>query len=202
MKSIFGKKVGMTQIYDEAGDVVPVTVVEVSPATVVQVKTKDSDGYEALQVGFESITKDKEKIKSKKGKEFKHLREIRISDIDDEALPKLGETLDVSSFAVGDKVNIAAISKGKGFQGGVKRWGFSGRNHTHGVKHEERTLGSVGAQQPQRVIKGKKMPGQMGRKRVTVYNLNVARVDADNNLIALEGAVPGGRGSLIEIKSR
>ena len=138
-----------------------------------------------------------------KGKEFRWLREFKgqISSPSEDGGYKKGDTITVAVFQEGDKVKISGISKGKGFQGGVKRWGFSGRNATHGVKHEHRTLGSVGATYPERVIKGKKMPGRTGLERVTVKNLKIVKVDTENNLIAVRGAVPGSKGTVVEIRS-
>jgi len=195
MKAIFGRKLGMTQMFDEEGKVIPITILEVLPATVVQEKHKEKDGYEAVQVGMETLKKEK---KSQKGKPFRLLREVRGKA--EEELPHKGDALDVSLFEEGDEVEVAGISKGKGFQGAVKRWGFSGRNASHGVKHEHRTLGSVGSQFPQRVIKGRKMPGHMGAARVTVRNLKVVKIDSESQSIALRGAVPGSRGTLVEIR--
>lgn len=198
MKFILGKKVGMTQIFDKDGQVIPVTVVEAGPCVVTQIKTKDKDGYQAVQIGFEKITKSKKIKKTMKGKEFNFLREFRIENSEINNY-KVGQEIEVSVFKEGDTIKVSGISKGKGFQGAVKRWGFSGREATHGVKHEHRTLGSVGATTPQRVLKGKKMPGRTGAKRVTVKNLKVMKVDPENNLLAIKGAVPGSRGTLLEI---
>ncbi len=184
----------MTQIFNDSGNVVPVTLIEAGPCEVTQVKTKEKDGYGALQVGFQKITKLKKIKKSMTGKEFRFLREFQDGEY------KKGDAITVSAFQEGDIVKVSGISKGKGFQGGVKRWGFSGRNATHGVKHEHRTLGSVGATGPQRVIKGKKMPGRMGAERVTVKNLKVVKVDLENNILAVKGAVPGRKGTLVEIR--
>jgi len=195
MKFIIGQKLEMSQMFTEDGKVVPVTLVEAGPCQVVQVKTKEKDGYQAVQLGFKKIEKKKKITKTMKGKEFKHLRELR-----DGQDYKLGDKIDVSVFNEGDEVKISGISKGKGFQGGVKRWGFSGRGASHGVKHEARTLGSVGSAFPQRVIKGRKMPGRTGFRRVTVKNLEVVKVDKDNNILAVKGAVPGRRGTLLEIR--
>jgi len=198
MKFILGRKLEMTQVFTEDGKVVPVTLIEAGPCFVAQIKTKEKDGVEAVQIGFEKKTK---KIKkTEKGKEFKYLRDFRVKE-DEAKKIKVGDKIDVSVFKEGDKVKVSGISKGKGFQGAVKRWGFSGRNATHGVKHEHRTLGSVGVSGMERVWKGKKMPGRMGAERVTIRNLEVVRVDPQNNLIALKGAVPGRRGTLLEIKT-
>lgn len=200
MKFILGRKLGMSQLFDENGNVVPVTLIEAGPCVVTQVKAKNSDGYQAVQVGFEKITKQKKIKKPLAHKPFRWLREFRLRE-HETCNMKQGEKIDVSIFQEGDRVRISGISKGKGFQGAVKRWGFSGRDATHGVKHEHRTLGSVGATTPSRVIKGKKMPGRMGAERVTVRNLKIVKVDAENNLLAVKGAVPGPNGGVVEISS-
>lgn len=192
MKFILGKKLEMSQIFGKAGETVPVTLIEAGPCEVVQIKTEEKDGYSAVQVGFEELKKER---KSKKGRNYRFLREFS----DGEDLKK-GDKIDVSVFSEGDKVKVSGVSKGKGFQGGVKRWGFSGRDATHGVKHEERTLGSIGSAFPQRVNKGRKMPGRMGFERTTIKNLEIVKVDPDNNILAIKGAVPGGNGTLLEIR--
>ena len=193
MKFILAKKISMSQFWKEEKRI-PVTLVDAGPCEVLQVKTKEKDGYEATQIGFGKITK-KNKLKKTMGKKsFRLIKEFKSGEF------KTGDEIDVSIFAEGDKVKISGISKGKGFQGAVKRWGFSGRNATHGVKHEQRTLGSIGSAYPQRVIKGKKMPGRMGNERVTVKNLTIVGVDKENNLLAIKGAVPGRKGTLLEIR--
>jgi large subunit ribosomal protein L3 len=196
MKFILGKKVKMSQIFDKEGNCIPVTIVEAGPCYVTQLKTKEKDGYEAVQIGFEKL-KEKKITKSKQKKPFRYLKEFR----DDPKNYQLGQEINVSIFKEGDLVSVSGISKGKGFQGGVKRWGFSGRPATHGTKHEERTLGSVGASTPSRVIKGKKMPGRTGGERVTIKNLEIVKIEPEKNLLYIKGAVPGSRGSLLEIKS-
>jgi len=199
-KFILGKKVGMTQIFDDQGKVIPVTIIEAGPCFIIQVKTLEKDGYQAVQVAFDERKKlGKALLGQMRGLgKFRYLKEFRIEDGKDF---KVGDKIDVSIFEKGERVKVAGFSKGKGFQGVVKRWGFSGRNATHGVKHEHRTLGSVGCAFPQRVIKGKKMPGRMGHNRVTVKNLEVVKIDPKNNLIILKGAVPGSRGTLLEIET-
>lgn len=198
MKFLLGKKIEMSQMFDEKGNITPVTLIEAGPCYVLQKKVKDKDGYEALQIGFEKIEKKKKIKKSMKGKEYKHIREFTIIN---NQLPKnVGDEVNVSDFKEGDKVTVSGISKGKGFQGGVKKHGFSGRNATHGAKHEARTLGSVGSRFPQHVVKGREMPGRMGADRITVKNLKIAKIDKENNLIAVKGAVPGHRGTLLEIR--
>ena len=195
MKFILGKKIGMSQMFDSKGMLVPVTLVEAGPCTVLQKKTKEKEGYDSVQLGFVKIEKKNKIGKSMKGKEFRYIREACTADA-----ANVGEQVTAAVFAEGDSVNVIATSKGKGFQGGVKRHGFAGRNATHGAKHEARTIGSVGQRFPQHVIKGRKMPGRMGSDRVTVKNLKVAKVDAVNNVLALKGAVPGHRGTLLQIK--
>ena len=193
----------MTQIFQNE-KVVPITLVQAGPCKITQVKTKAKDGYDAVQeirlvyaVALrEEITKRKKLTKSRKQKPFFALREFRTKEGQSEA----GIVLDVSVFEEGDIVRVSGISKGKGFQGAVKRHGFSGRNQSHGVKHEHRTLGSTGMRFPQRVIKGRRMPGRMGSERVTVKNLKIARVDKENNILAIQGAVPGRPGTLLEIR--
>jgi large subunit ribosomal protein L3 len=197
MAFILGKKIGMSQIFDEKGNRVPATLVEAGPCQVLQVKTKEKDGYESFQIGFAKKTRKVKK--TEKGKEFRTIREMSGGEQGDDSL-KVGDVIDVSVFKEGDKVKISGVSKGKGFQGAVKRWGFSGRNATHGVKHEHRTLGSVGTSFPERVIKGRKMPGRTGGDRTTVKNLKIIKVDKENNLLAIKGALPGAKGTLLEIR--
>lgn len=210
MKFILGKKLEMTQIFKD-DKVIPVTLIEAGPCFITQIKTKEKDGYDALQIGFEKL-KPKKVKKTLKNKPYRYLREFRLRPTrhpllspshpkEEEKEYKIGQKIDVSIFKEGEKVEISGISKGKGFQGAVKRWGFSGRDATHGVKHEHRTLGSVGVSDAERVFKGKKMPGRMGGERVTVKNLEIVKVDPENNLIVVRGAVPGRRGTLLEIKS-
>ncbi len=197
MKFILGKKIKMSQIFDREGNVIPVTIIEAGPCYVTQLKTKDKDGYEAVQIGFERL-KEKKMTKSKEKKPFKYLREFR----DEIKNYQLGQEITVSIFKEGDLVSVSGISKGKGFAGAVKRWGFSGRPATHGMKHEERTLGSVGSSTPSRVIKGKKMPGRAGGERVTIKNLEIVKVEPEKNLLYIKGAVPGSRGTLLEITTK
>jgi len=200
MKFILGLKIGMTQIFDEKGKIVPVTLVEAGPCQVLQLKTKEKEGYGSVQIGF--MGKKENKIrKSEKGKGFKFIKEFRLSGKESEVL-NVGDTFDVSVFQENDKIKVSGMSIGKGFQGGVKRWGFSGRNATHGMKHEQRTLGSVGCTIPARVVKGRKMPGRTGYDRVTVDNLEVAKIDKENNLLAIKGMLPGRKGTLLEIKAK
>ena len=181
----------MTQLFDENGKVFPATLVLAEPNSVEMVKTEEKDGYKAVQV-----------LSGKQKKEF------RLEDLGD--LPRLGlvkagwkkgDKVDVSVFEEGNKIQVSGISKGKGFQGVVKRHGFHGGPRSHGQKHSEREGGSIGATGPQRVFKGKKMPGRMGGDRVTIKNLKVLKIDKENNEILISGAVPGKRGTLLEIRS-
>jgi large subunit ribosomal protein L3 len=196
MKFILGLKLGMSQIFNEKGSPVPVTLIEAGPCEVTQIKTKEKDGYQAVQVGFKKIGKPKKIKKPQLKKPYRYLREFKNGEF------KVGDKIDVSIFQEGDIVKVSGISKGKGFAGAVKRWGFKGRlSVSHGTKHELRTLGSVGMSVPERVLKGKKMPGRMGFERVTVKNLKVVKVDKENHLLAIKGAIPGRRGTLLEISN-
>ena len=188
----------MSQMYNEEKEVIPVTLIQVGPCQVTQLKSEGNDNYQAVQIGYEKITKENKKKKTMKGKEFKYLKEFRPESIQD---IKVGDEINISVFEEGESVKISGMSKGKGFQGGVKRHGFHGRDATHGVKHEQRTIGSVGCRYPQRVIKGRRMPGRMGYDRVTVSNLKIIKIDKENNIMAVRGAVPGRRGTLLEIKT-
>src|SRR5581483_10810234 len=172
MKFIIGKKIAMSQMFDEKGNITPVTLIEAGPCVVLKKKT---------------ITK------SMKGKEYRYIKEARGEDA-----ANVGDQITVAVFKEGDTVTVAGISKGKGFQGGVEKHGFAGRNATHGAKHESRTIGSVGQRFPQHVIKGRKMPGRMGYDRTTVKNLKIAKIDAAHNVLAVRGAVPGHRGTVLE----
>jgi len=198
MKFILGKKLEMSQIFDDKGNVVPVTLISVEPCQVTQIKTKEEDGYTAIQVGCEKIEKAKKIKKTMKGKEFKYLKEQRATN---EEQLKVGDKIDMNIFKEGDIVNISGTSKGKGFAGVVKRWHFRGQFKTHGTKEKWRSPGSIGQRFPQHVIKGKKMAGRMGSDRITVKNLKVAKVDTENNILAVRGAVPGRKGTLLEIYS-
>lgn len=182
----------MSQIFDQTGKATPVTLIEAGPCEVTQVKSKEKDKYEAVQLGF--LPKTKHVKKTEKGKAFKYLKEFSGGEY------KLGDIIDVSAFQEGEKVKISGISKGKGFQGAVKKWGFKGKlSVTHGTKHEERILGSVGSSFPGRVYPGKKMAGRMGSAAVTVRNLKIVKIDKENNILAIKGAVPGPNGSILEI---
>lgn len=195
MKFILGKKIEMTRIFDKEGKAIPVTLIEAGPCYVTQVKTPKTDGYSAVQVGFEK--KKKGIKKTEKGKEFRYLREFRVENPQDF---KVGQKIDISIFKEGEKVKVSGISKGKGFQGVVKRWGFSGAPKTHGTKHTHRAPGSIGRIVPPKVLKGTKMAGRTGQKRVTIKNLEIIKVDQKANILAIKGAIPGARGSLVEIQ--
>jgi large subunit ribosomal protein L3 len=192
-----GKKIGMTEIFAADGKRIPVTMIKAGPCTVTQLKTKENDGYAAVQFGFDKIA-DKRIKKGQVEKAFKYIKECRIKtgEID----LKVADTILAANFAEGDVVRVAGITKGKGFQGAVKKHGFKGRlSCTHGTKHELRNVGSVGMGGAS-IRKGRKMPGRMGFERVTVRNAKVVKIDPEKNLIAVRGAVPGGKGTLLEIR--
>lgn len=196
MKCIIGKKIGMTQIFDPNGKRVSVTLVEAGPCRVTQVKTKEIDGYQAVQLGFDPVAEKRVK-KSRAKKPFKNIIEFRSENLNHEV--KVGDTVSLADFREGDKVKASGISKGKGFQGVVKKHGYKGRlSVTHGTKHELRNLGSVGCQAG--VRKGKGMPGRMGSDRVSLISATVVKVDLENNLLALRGGLPGNKGTIIEIR--
>jgi large subunit ribosomal protein L3 len=202
-KGIIGKKVGMTQLFDDKGNAVPVTVIEAGPCVVVQKKTAESDGYASVQLGFADIT-EKHLNKPLKGHfekagtaPKKFLREFRLESI--EAM-NVGDIVKADVFAAGDRVDVTGVSKGKGYAGVIKRWNHHRLKMTHGVGPVHREVGSMGAStNMSRVPKGKKMAGQLGAERVTVQNLDVVKVDAENNLIALKGAIPGPKGGVVII---
>jgi large subunit ribosomal protein L3 len=197
MKFILGKKVGMSQMFDEKGNLIPVTLMTAGPCVVLQNKNKEKDGYQAIQIGFEKIEKKAKITKSMKGKEYKFIKEERV----DGETSNVGDEINISLFKEGDKVKVSGISKGKGFQGAVKRHGFHGKlSATHGNKHEHRTLGSTGCRYPQHVIKGRKMPGRMGSDRISVKGLKIVKIDSEKNLLIVKGAVPGRTGALLEIR--
>lgn len=200
MPFILATKLGMTRIFDETGKVIPVTLLEFGENTVVDVKTKERDGYEAVQIGFgrkKGLSKP-EKGQRKGLGDFKWLREFKTSSGDKLSI---GDKVNIGGFKVGEAVNVAGVSKSKGFQGVVKRHGFHGGPASHGQKDRHRAPGSIGATHPQHVIKGKKLPGRMGGERITVKNLAVAALDPENGFIALRGAVPGKRGDLLEVRT-
>ena len=204
-KGIIGKKIGMTQIFDEKGNVVPVTVVEAGPCVVVQKKTIENDGYEAVQIGFGALS-DKRATKAIKGHFAKAdvalkktLKEFRLDDI---AALNVGDIIKADTFAAGDAVDVCGTSKGKGFQGVVKRHGFGGVGQTtHGQHNRARKPGSIGAcSYPAKVFKGMRMGGQMGGDRVTTHNLQVLKVIPEHNLLLIKGSVPGCKGSIVIIE--
>jgi large subunit ribosomal protein L3 len=198
VKFILGKKIGMSQMFDKDGNLIPVSLISAGPCYVLQKKNKEKEGYDALQIGFEKIEKKSKIKKTMKGKEYRYIKEEREVVKED---VKYGDEINVSIFNEGEEVKVSGMSKGKGFQGGVKRHGFSGRNATHGVKHEHRTIGSTGRRFPQHVQKGRKMPGRMGYDKVSVKNLKIMKIDKENNLLAVRGAVPGRNGGLLEIRA-
>jgi len=203
MKFLLGKKLAMTQIFRD-DKVIPVTLIESGPNFVIQIKTKEKDGYVAVQLGF-GVKKEKNIKKPQRGhlkkisnlksqiSNLRYLKEFRVENSE----LKVGDEIKPDIFAPGDKVNVIAVSKGKGFQGVVKRHGFHGGPKSHGQKDRHRAPGSIGASWPQHVIKGMKMAGRMGGDKVTVKNLEVVEVDKENNLIAIKGAIPGRKGTLV-----
>lgn len=194
MRFLLGTKLNMTQVWSDAGKVVPVTIVATSPIKVVQVKTKDKDGYEGVKVGFGSRNEKNVNQAQKNLGNFKFLKEFReVSDL------KVGDEIKADIFKAGDLVTVSAISKGKGFQGVVKRHGFHGGPRSHGQKHSEREPGSIGGGLRNKVPKGMRMAGRMGSDRITIKNLKVVEVNPVENLIAISGAIPGRRGTLVEI---
>ena len=203
-KGLIGKKIGMTQIFDESGKVIPVTVIEAGPCVVAQVKTQDTDGYTAIQLGYGDI-KEKKLNKPMKGHFTKvnvtlkkHLREFTVDSIDE---VKVGDELKADVFAAGEKIDIQGTSKGKGFQGVIKRHGQSRGPMGHGSMYHRRP-GSMGpTSTPGRVFKGKKLPGHMGVQTITIQNLEVVRVDLDKNVLLVKGSVPGAKGAILKIKS-
>ena len=203
-KGIIGKKIGMTQIFDEKGNVVPVTVIEATPNVVAQVKTVETDGYNSIQLGYGEV-KDKHINKPEKGHftkaglaAKKHLREFRVEDVENY---KVGDEVKADIFEAGEKIDVQGTTKGKGFQGVIKRHGQHRGPMGHGSMYHRRP-GSMGSTStPGRVFKGKKLPGHMGRVTVTIQNLDVVRVDMDKNVILVKGSVPGAKGAILKIKS-
>lgn len=203
-KAILGKKIGMTQFFRADGTMIPVTVIEAGPCPVIQKKTVANDGYEAVQVGFCEL---REKLANKPQKghfakaNVKAMRYLREFKLDDAASYEVGQVLKADVFAEGDKVDISGTSKGKGFEGNIKRWNQGRGRKTHG-SHSYRVAGSMGAcTYPGEVFKTKRLPGHMGSENVTVQNLEIVRVDAERNLLLVKGAVPGAKGSLVAVKS-
>ena len=204
MKFILGTKENMTEYFSEEGIVIPVTAVSAGPVTVTKVFEKSKDGYDAVQVGFGTQKKqriNKARAGQMKGGLYSTLKEFRLKPADMNNA-KEGDVIDVSVFAPGDKIQISSISKGKGFQGVVKRHGFHGGPRSHGQKHSEREAGSVGGGLRTHIPRGMRMPGRMGSDRITYKNLKVIFVDKENNAMLVKGAIPGKRGTLVEIISR
>ena len=203
-KGIIGKKIGMTQIFDANGNVIPVTVIEAGPCTVTQKKTVETDGYNAVQLGFIDVA-EKNLNKAEAGHFAKagvsckkHLKEFRLEDVSGF---NTGDTVTADIFAAGEKVDVTGITKGHGFTGTVKRWNNHILRMTHGTGPIHRQPGSMGVIDPAHIFKNKKMPGQYGNEQVTVLNLSVAKIDAEKNIIAVKGAVPGARGGIVFIRN-
>ena len=205
VKAIIGKKAGMTQIFDEKGRVIPVTVIEAGPCVVVQKKTEDKDGYDSVQLGFEDVKERKLSkpelghLKAADVPAKKHLKEFRLEDI---SALNVGDVLKADVFAEGDKVDVTGISKGKGFAGVIKRHGAGRTPTSHGGGPVHRHAGSMGSgTDPSRIFKGKMGAGQMGNEQVTIQNLDVVKVDANLNIIAVRGAIPGPKGGVVYLKN-
>ena len=201
-KAIIGKKIGMTQIFDELGNVIPVTIVEAGPCVVAQKKTVEKDGYEALQLGFQEV-KEKHLTRPQIGHFAKagvpmrkHLKEFRLDDCS----ANVGDFITVETFAAGDKVDVTGMTKGRGYTGAIKRWNLHLLGATHGIGPIHRQSGSMGVIDPARIFKNKKMAGQYGNERVTVQNLLVVRIDAERNLLAIKGAIPGAKDGIVFIR--
>ena len=202
-KGIIGKKLGMTQIFDQKGNVIPVTLIEAGPCAVAQKKTVENDGYEAVQLAYDDIKK-KNVNKAQLGHFEKaglapkrHLKEFRLDDC---SALEAGSVVTVDTFAAGEKVDITGITKGRGYTGAIKRWNLHKLRMTHGVGPVHRQSGSMGVIDPARIFKNKKMAGQYGNEQVTILNLEVIRIDAEKNLIAVKGAVPGAKGGIVFIR--
>ena len=202
-KGIIGKKIGMTQIFDEIGNVIPVTVIQAGPCVVAQKKTTETDGYTAVQLGFADV-KEKHMTKAEKG-HFekagvafrKHLKEFRLDDI---SALNVGDVITADTFAAGDKVDVTGMTKGHGYSGVIKRWNHHHLRMTHGTGPIHRQPGSMGTIDPARIFKNHKMPGQYGNEQVTVLNLKVVKIDSEKNLIAIKGAVPGAKDGIVFIR--
>ena len=202
-KGIIGKKIGMTQIFDEVGNVIPVTVIQAGPCVVAQKKTVETDGYNAVQLGYADV-KEKHMTKAEKGhfakagvENKKHLKEFRLDDV---SAINVGDVITADTFAAGDKVDITGMTKGHGYSGVIKRWNHHHLRMTHGTGPIHRQPGSMGVIDPARIFKNKKMPGQYGNEQVTVQNLKVVKIDAEKNLIAVKGAVPGAKDGILFIR--
>ena len=202
-KGIIGKKIGMTQIFDENGNVIPVTVIQAGPCAVTQKKTVETDGYNAVQLGFGTV-KEKHLTKAevghfnKAGTEFqKHLKEFRLDDV---SALNVGDVITADTFAAGDKVDVTGMTKGRGYTGVIKRWNHHHLRMTHGTGPIHRQPGSMGVIDPARIFKNKKMAGQYGNEQVTILNLKVVKIDAEKNLIAVKGAIPGAKDGIVFIR--
>ena len=203
-KGIIGKKIGMTQIFDEKGNVIPVTVIEAGPCVVAQKKTAEKDGYDAVQLGFQDA-KEKHLTKAEKGHFEKagvalkrHLKEFRLDDC---SAINVGDVITADTFAAGDKVDVTGMTKGRGYSGVIKRWNHHHLRMTHGTGPIHRQPGSMGVIDPARIFKNKKMAGQYGNEQVTILNLKVVKIDAEKNLIAIKGAVPGAKDGIVFIRN-
>ena len=201
-KGIIGRKIGMTQIFDEIGNVIPVTVIEAGPCVVTQKKTADKDGYDAVQLGFKEA-KEKHLTKAEKGHLAaagvfkKHLKEFRLEDC---SAYNVGDVIAADTFAAGDKVDITGMTKGRGYTGAIKRWNLHKLQATHGVGPIHRQSGSMGVIDPARIFKNKKMAGQYGNEQVTILNLKVVKIDTEKNIIAVKGAIPGAKNGIVFIR--
>ena len=202
-KGIIGKKIGMTQIFDEVGNVIPVTVIQAGPCVVAQKKTVETDGYNAVQLGFADV-KEKHMTKAEKGhfakagvSNKKHLKEFRLDDI---SAINVGDVITADTFAAGDKVDITGMTKGHGYSGVIKRWNHHHLRMTNGTGPIHRQPGSMGVIDPARIFKNKKMAGQYGNEQVTVLNLKVVKIDSEKNLIAVKGAIPGAKDGIVFIR--
>ena len=202
-KGIIGKKIGMTQIFDEIGNVIPVTVIQAGPCVVAQKKTVETDGYDAVQLGFveakeKHITKAEKGHFEKAGVSFKrHLKEFRLDDC---SALNVGDVITADTFAAGEKVDVTGMTKGRGYSGVIKRWNHHHLRMTHGTGPIHRQPGSMGVIDPARIFKNKKMAGQYGNEQVTVLNLKVVKIDSEKNLIAIKGAVPGAKDGIVFIR--
>lgn len=204
-KGIIGKKIGMTQLFDEKGNVIPVTVINAGPCVVVAKKTKEKEGYDSVKLGFQDIEERKlnkpmKGMFAKAGVSYKkYLKEFRLEGA---AEMNVGDVVTADTFEAGEKIDVTGITKGRGYSGVIKRWGAHRLRMTHGTGPVHRQVGSMGANSsPSRVFKNKKMAGQYGNEKVTILNLEVVKIDADNNLIAVRGAVPGPRGGIVYIRN-
>ena len=202
-KGIIGKKIGMTQIFDEVGNVIPVTVIQAGPCVVAQKKTVETDGYNAVQLGYATV-KEKHMTKAEKGhfakagvENKKHLKEFRLDDC---SALNVGDVIAADTFAAGDKVDITGMTKGHGYSGVIKRWNHHHLRMTHGTGPIHRQPGSMGVIDPARIFKNKKMAGQYGNEQVTVLNLKVVKIDSEKNLIAVKGAIPGAKDGIVFIR--